>query len=122
MTTWKYVINEAKAYALIVEDEDGSTVAELHRLPGGKDFEAVVRTMTVAPKLLAALEEVIIPLILLGDYIGNEWEGKTGIPAFDRCAIIGRVRDAIASANSEQPVAKWDESLPEKLAEAREKA
>jgi hypothetical protein len=47
--------------------------------------------------LLAALRETITPLILLGDYIGNEWEGKTGIPAFDRCAIIGRVRAAIAT-------------------------
>jgi hypothetical protein len=47
--------------------------------------------------LLAALKETITPLILLGDYIGNEWEGKIGIPAFDRCAIIGRVRVAIAT-------------------------
>ena len=44
---------------------------------------------------LSALERTLPPLILLGDYIGNEFAGKVGIEAFDRCAIIGAVRDAL---------------------------
>lgn len=48
---------------------------------------------------LAVLREVLPPLILLGDYIGNEFAGKVGIEPFDRCAIIGRVRDAIEAGS-----------------------
>lgn len=48
--------------------------------------------------LIAALRATIPALVLLGDYIGNEHKGKIGIPAFDRCAIIGQAKDAIDHA------------------------
>lgn len=43
----------------------------------------------------AALEGTIQPMILLGDFIGNDFAGKVGIPAFDRCAAIGAARKAL---------------------------
>jgi hypothetical protein len=48
--------------------------------------------------LIVALRATIHALVLLGDYIGNEHKGKIGIPAFDRCAIIGQAKDAIDHA------------------------
>ena len=48
--------------------------------------------------LIVSLREAIPALVLLGDYIGNEHQGKVGIPAFDRCAIIEQAKDAIAQA------------------------
>ena len=48
--------------------------------------------------LIASLRATIPALVLLGDYIGNEHKGKVGIPAFDRCAIIGQAKDAIEHA------------------------
>lgn len=109
MTTWKYVINETKAYALIVE-EDGTTVAQMHTYPGSKRFEANVKLMTVAPKLLAALQwafsERLAPDSCEHDY-GDDQPGS---------CVVCCARAAIASATSEQPVAEWDDALPEKLA------
>jgi hypothetical protein len=48
--------------------------------------------------LVAALRASLPALVLLGDYIGNAHKGKIGIPAFDRCAIIGQAKDAIEHA------------------------
>ena len=48
--------------------------------------------------LIASLRATLPALVLLGDYIGNEHKGKIGIPAFDRCAIIGQAKDAIEHA------------------------
>lgn len=49
--------------------------------------------------LAEALRETRQPLILLGNYIGNEYAGGGGIPAFDRRAIIGRCAAALADAD-----------------------
>jgi len=48
--------------------------------------------------LVAARRATIPALVLLGDYIGNAHKGKIGIPAFDRCAIIGQAKDVIEHA------------------------
>jgi len=60
--------------------------------------EANARLIAAAPDLLAALRAVIPALIILGDHIGNEFKGGNGQPAFDRCALIGAARAAIAKA------------------------
>lgn len=54
--------------------------------------------MSAAHDMLAALKATRPALILLGNYIGNEWPGGGGIDAFDRCEIIGSVRTAIDKA------------------------
>lgn len=54
--------------------------------------EAHANLFAKSPKMLALLERAIPQLILLGNYIGNEWPGGGGIEAFDRCALIGDVR------------------------------
>lgn len=69
--------------------------------PGHAETEPVL-TGSVLEKttrdLVAALRASLPALVLLGDYIGNEHKGKIGIPAFDRCAIIGQAKDAIEHA------------------------
>lgn len=54
----------------------------------------------VNAELVAALRATLNPLVLLGDYIGNEYraDGDAFIEPFDRCAIIGQVKDALARA------------------------
>ena len=59
--------------------------------------------------LIASLRATIPALVLLGDYIGNEHKGKIGIPAFDRCAIIGQAKDAIEHA--EQMLSQPEERI-----------
>lgn len=49
-------------------------------------------------QLADAARAALPALILLGDYIGNTFDGKTGIPAFDRCAIIMNIRAALGEA------------------------
>lgn len=56
-----------------------------------------LKLIAKAPKMLALLERAIPQLILLGNYIGNEWPGGGGIEAFDRCALIGDVRALLSS-------------------------
>ena len=51
-----------------------------------------------SPDMFAALEKATPALILLGNYIGNEWRGGGGIESFDRCGIIEEIRAAIAKA------------------------
>jgi hypothetical protein len=50
--------------------------------------------------LLTAARAVIPVLDLLGDFIGNTFDGKVGVPAFDRCAVILALKTAIANAES----------------------
>jgi hypothetical protein len=45
--------------------------------------------------LAAAARAAVPALELLGDYIGNTFEGKVGYPAFDRCQIILDLKRAI---------------------------
>lgn len=55
-------------------------------LPGGP----------AAPASLEDAARAALPaLVLLGDFIGNTFEGKTGIPAFDRCRIILDLKRAL---------------------------
>ena len=66
------------------------------------EVEADAQLIASAPELLAALEATLIPLMRLGDFIGNtDSGGASGLGAFDRCAIIGQVRDAIDKAKAE---------------------
>jgi hypothetical protein len=50
------------------------------------------------PDLQAAARAAIPALVLLGDFIGNTFDGKVGIPAFDRCGVILALREALAKA------------------------
>lgn len=47
-------------------------------------------------RLIAAAQATIVPLVRLGDFIGNEDGGANGLPAFDRCAILLELRAALA--------------------------
>lgn len=49
-----------------------------------------------APDLAAAVQAAFPALTLLGDYIGNGFAGKTGIPAFDLCALNYALNRALA--------------------------
>ena len=53
---------------------------------------AYPRLVADRARLVEALRDAIPALILLGNYIGNDWKGGGGIEAFDRCAIIGQAR------------------------------
>ncbi len=59
-----------------------------------------IKTKAAAYAMLAALEQTLSPLIILGDHIGNVFPGGNGQPAFDRCKIIGQIREAIESAHA----------------------
>lgn len=57
------------------------------------------RMMRAAPDMLEALKAAVIPLMRLGDFIGNEDAGgASGLGPFDRCAILSQVRAAIEKA------------------------
>lgn len=75
--------------------------------------EKAMRALMVcmaADDLLAALEATLIPLMRLGDFIGNtDSGGASGLGAFDRCAIIGRVRDTIDKAKTEGREGEWSQ-------------
>lgn len=50
-------------------------------------------------ELVAALDSTIIPLMRLGDFIGNtDVGGASGLGSFDRCAVIQSARAALAKA------------------------
>lgn len=78
----------------------GYTIAQVSTAGEG---EANARLIAAAPDLLAALEAAIVPLIRLGDFIGNnDAGGASGLGPFDRCAIIRQARAAIAKATGEE--------------------
>lgn len=54
----------------------------------------------VSADLLAAARAALPALVLLGDFIGNTFDGKVGIPAFNRCAVILALKTAIADAEA----------------------
>ena len=59
-------------------------------------LEDHVALMNENRALREALEATIIPLIRLGDFIGNEDEGgASGLGPFNRCEILLRVRKAL---------------------------
>ena len=68
-----------------------------------KETKENVAIFTAAPDLIRVLGKAIPALILLGNYIGNEWHGGGGIESFDRCAIIGEARAILAKAKREAP-------------------
>jgi hypothetical protein len=51
-------------------------------------------------ELLTAMRAALPALILLGNYIGNEYDGGVGIPAFDRCGIIAGLNAAITNSEA----------------------
>lgn len=60
-----------------------------------KLIAAAPETAAERDRLRAALENCHPALVLLGNYIGNEWQGGGGIDAFDRCAILKALHDAL---------------------------
>lgn len=61
------------------------------------EMDANARLLAAAPMLLGALEATLPALVLLGNYIGNEWKGGGGIEPFDRCLLIERINACIAA-------------------------
>jgi hypothetical protein len=56
--------------------------------------------LTAAAELRDALRATLTPLMRLGDFIGNEDAGgASALGAFDRCAIIRQVMDALDKAD-----------------------
>ena len=63
--------------------------------------------MNQIKKALEALEAAVIPLIRLGDFIGNyDQGGASGLGPFDRCAIVLKVRTTIEEIK--QSLDGWD--------------
>ena len=98
--------SDATGYPLAVMGADGGGRA-LESPPSFVGYfvsEADADLAARAPDLLAenerlreALEACIIPLMVLGDFIGNEYDGSSacGLAPFDRCAIIAAARAAL---------------------------
>lgn len=93
-----------------IKDSQGRAIAEAERHTkrlGTGVGAANARLIASAPALLEAIQATLKPLIRLGDFIGNEDKGGiSGLGAFDRCAIIGQVRDAISQATQSEGSAK----------------
>ena len=51
---------------------------------------------TQRDELAEALRATLPALILLGDFIGNTFDGTVGIEPFDRCEIISQARLALS--------------------------
>lgn len=71
----------------------------------GSDANAafIVRACNSHAALVEALKATLTPLVRLGDFIGNEDKGgASGLGAFDRCAIIGKVKEALALAEGKE--------------------
>ena len=63
--------------------------------------------MSQIQKALEALESAVIPLIRLGDFIGNyDQGGASGLGPFDRCAIVLKVRTTIEEIK--QSIDEWN--------------
>lgn len=60
---------------------------------------AIIQISSIAKQereeMCAALMSCVPPLILLGDYIGNKFDGKIGMSPFDRCATLLAVCTAV---------------------------
>lgn len=59
-------------------------------------IQDAARLRALNAELVAVLETTIAPLILLGDFIGNEHAGNVSAAPFDRCAIISGIRALLA--------------------------
>jgi hypothetical protein len=66
-------------------------------------YLAAAARLTGMADLVAAGRAALPALILLGDFIGNTYGGKTGIAAFDRCEVITNLRTAIDAAEGAAP-------------------
>lgn len=88
-----------------ISDAEGNEIAKVRQ---GKDQSqeqalANARLMELAPLLLQALEKTVVPLMRLGDFVGNEDKGgASGLGSFDRCEILGEVRQLLAQAHGEK--------------------
>jgi hypothetical protein len=79
----------------------GWTAAQLPKTPR----YARARVFAAALEMFEALQATIIPLQRLGDFVGNiDKGGASGLGEIDRCAILNKVRAAIALAKGEDHV------------------
>lgn len=66
-------------------------------------FREGTQPADVNAEMLQALRSTLAPLVRLGDFIGNKEDNPPhGIEPYDRCAVIGAVKDAIARAEQAQ--------------------
>lgn len=93
--TWR-AQGDANDYCLL---RDGNWLAAL-KMNGElhvAEQERYVAQLAAAPELAAALRATIVPLMRLGDFVGNVDEGgASGLGSFDRCAILLQARQALA--------------------------
>jgi hypothetical protein len=76
----------------------GWTAAQLPKTPR----YARSRIFAAALEMFEALQATILPLERLGDFVGNvDKGGASGLGEIDRCAILYKVRAAIALAKGE---------------------
>jgi hypothetical protein len=71
-------------------------LAALRRLADTVRASYITGQPQAVATLAAAAGDALPALCLLGDFIGNTFPGKIGYPAFDRCAIILNLRNALA--------------------------
>lgn len=93
--TW-HAQGDANDYCLL---RDGHWLAALKMNGelGVAEQERYVAQLAAAPELVAALRATIVPLMRLGDFVGNVDEGgASGLGSFDRCAILLQARQALA--------------------------
>lgn len=71
------------------------------RLPHTPRYD-MARIWAAACEMFEALQLTVRPLERLGDFVGNvDKGGASGLEEIDRCAILGKVRAAIALAKGE---------------------
>ena len=71
------------------------------RLPHTPRYD-ISRIWAAACEMFEALQLTVRPLERLGDFVGNvDKGGASGLGGIDRCAILGKVRAAIALAKGE---------------------
>lgn len=94
---WIYPANYAEA---VDANKYTQAIAKVYGMSDVAQRRAAL--IAAAPELLAALQATLSPLILLGDFIGNEFSGSAGIEPFNRCEIILNAINAIARATGQE--------------------
>lgn len=79
-----------------VWDANNDRICFLSSSYGDIEAKEVLSTLAAAPEALEVLARALPALVLLGNYIGNEWKGGGGIEPFDRCALILAIKDVLA--------------------------
>ncbi len=78
-----------------VQGADGKRVCWVENGPACDKDAALI---AAAPEMLEACRSALPALIHLGNFVGNDFSGAIGLAPYDRCAIIGAIRAAIAKA------------------------